>query len=221
MAGESEPSRILAAAAKLALLPIGCQREGRSRLWIADEKLWVAVIEFQPSGFGKGSYLNVGAHRLWYAKDYWSFDYGNRIEDFAPFQSAAQFSPLAEKLAAQAAQEVQDLRTRFHSIAAIANLLVAREANLKAPYWWDAYHAAVAVGLAGDTARSRQLFRLIAGWSPTFDRDRDIQAHSARLESHVDDLNEFRSVVLGVINEARVLHRLGPNEMGAISWSKG
>jgi hypothetical protein len=55
-------SQIIAAAARRALAPVGFWRKGRSRVWLSDHGFWLTVVEFQPSGFGKGSYLNVAAH---------------------------------------------------------------------------------------------------------------------------------------------------------------
>ena len=38
---------------------MGFWRKGRSRMWLADRDFWLGVVEFQPSGFRKGTYLNV------------------------------------------------------------------------------------------------------------------------------------------------------------------
>src|SRR5436309_1568598 len=73
-------TKLLTAAARSVLRPLGLQQRGRSRLWLDDHGWWVVVVEFQPSGWSIGSYLNVGAMWLWFEKDYISFDYGSRIE---------------------------------------------------------------------------------------------------------------------------------------------
>ncbi len=102
-------TQLLTAAARCILRPLRLQQRGRSRLWLGDHGWWV-VVEFQPSGSSKGSYLNVGAMWLWFEKDYFSFDYGSRVEDFAPYEDEAQFAPLAGNLAHRAAGEVVRLR---------------------------------------------------------------------------------------------------------------
>jgi hypothetical protein len=43
------------------------------------------VVEFPPSGWAKGSYLNVAAHWLWIEQDYLSFDYLGRREPFIEY----------------------------------------------------------------------------------------------------------------------------------------
>ena len=64
-----EHSKIIARVAKETLAPLGLFQKGSSRTWTDDHGWWIVVIEFQPSGFGKGSYLNVGAMWLWHEKD--------------------------------------------------------------------------------------------------------------------------------------------------------
>lgn len=56
--------KIIAEAAKAALRSLGFQRKGRSRTWLADHGWWLTIVEFQPSAWSKGSYLNVAAHWL-------------------------------------------------------------------------------------------------------------------------------------------------------------
>ena len=65
MAKQNEHGKLIAAAAKAALLPLGCRRKGQSRCWYSDERFWCIFIEFQPSGWSKGSYLNAAATWLW------------------------------------------------------------------------------------------------------------------------------------------------------------
>jgi hypothetical protein len=68
MATQNEHGRLIAAAAKAALLPLGCRRIGQSRVWYSDERFWAVSIEFQPSAWRKGSYLIVGVTLFWYLK---------------------------------------------------------------------------------------------------------------------------------------------------------
>jgi hypothetical protein len=211
MAKENEHGRIIAAAAKAALLPLGCHRHGRSRVWIADQGFWIIVIEFQPSGFAKGSYLNVGAMWLWYVKDHWTFDYGNRVADFEAFQSAVQFTPLAESLAARAAQEVQALRQKFSSLSDVAGHLTAHVADPEQPQWWPTYHAAVAAGIAGDVTTSKQLFRRIEECSAACDWQRKLQSDSSVLAEQLDRATKFHASVLAVVEQSRALLGLPPN----------
>ncbi len=144
-------SQLLTAAARRILRPLGLQQRGRSRLWLDDHGWWVVVVEFRPSSWSKGSYLNVGAMWLWFEKDYFSFDCGYRVENLALYQDEAQFAPLAENFARGAADEVARLRSIFPSVQAAARQLAAKPQK----GFWDNFHAGVACGLAGKTAQAR------------------------------------------------------------------
>lgn len=109
-----------------ALSPLGCMQKGRSRTWLDDRSWWIGVVEFQPSAWARGSYLNVGACWLWYEKEYLSFDDGHRVESFQSFASDEQFASVAEKLAQRASQEVMTLRQRFPSFAHVQAWLAAK-----------------------------------------------------------------------------------------------
>jgi hypothetical protein len=183
---------------------VGCRRVGRSRLWIADQRFWVIVIEFQTSGFSKGSYLNVGAMWLWDAKSHWTFDHGHRIERFIRFQDTTQFAAAAESLAIRAAKEVKNLREKFASLSDVARHLVADSGTAG----WPLYHAAVAAGLTGDVATSQRLFRHLIGQPTTDDWQVKLRANSVKLAQKLPELNTFRVAVLAVVERSRALHRL-------------
>src|ERR1700761_427171 len=95
----TQHSRLINVAARTILRPLGCVQKGRSRTWLDDQSWWVGVVEFQPSGWARGSYLNVGACWLWSEKNYLSFDAGHRVQEFQPFIDDEQFSLVAQKLA--------------------------------------------------------------------------------------------------------------------------
>ncbi len=75
-------SKIIENVAKEMLAPLGLEQKGHSRLWLDDQGWWVILVELQPSGFSKGTYLNVGVNWLWYKMNYFSFDYGYRSGTF-------------------------------------------------------------------------------------------------------------------------------------------
>jgi hypothetical protein len=54
LAQVNEHGRLIAAAAKAALTPLGCRRKRQSRLWYCDQRFRIISIEFQPSTWSKG-----------------------------------------------------------------------------------------------------------------------------------------------------------------------
>lgn len=66
-------SKIIAAAAKAELAPVGFERKGQSRLWFADHGSWLNVVEFTPSRWSKSVSLMNAAHWLWLGAGFMSF----------------------------------------------------------------------------------------------------------------------------------------------------
>lgn len=58
-------SKIIKQVCKEVLIPLGVFQKGTSRLYIDDNGYFFTVIEFQPSNWGKGTYLNIGLTFLW------------------------------------------------------------------------------------------------------------------------------------------------------------
>jgi len=147
----------LSKAAKKHLSPIGMKRKGQSRVWFKDNGWWLGVVEFQPSSWRKGSYLNVAAMWLWNAKDYWSYDEGGRVEKFHEFKDADQFADAADTLALRAKEEVLALSQRFPSLTVVAAHL-ARNSDENP---WQSYHAAMAALAIGDVDHAQKRFRAL------------------------------------------------------------
>jgi hypothetical protein len=105
MSRQHPHSKLINAAARERLRPLGLVQEGRSRTWLDDQAWWLGIVEFQPSGWTRGSYLNVGVNWLWNVKDWHSFDFVYRVDEpgrgqmFFEYERDEQFAPLACKLA--------------------------------------------------------------------------------------------------------------------------
>ena len=58
-------AKIIHAVAECILAPKGFFCKGSSRIWLQDHGWFLTVVEFQPSGFAKGTFVNVAMHFLW------------------------------------------------------------------------------------------------------------------------------------------------------------
>ena len=171
-------SKLIASAARDVFRPLGLVQRGRSRTWVDDRAWWLAVVEFQPSSWSRGSYLNVGVSWLWNAKEYLSFDYGHRVMDiggegqYVEYQSDEQFRPLALKLAEAAASEVQGYCAQFPDVATAAAVLAGADdrgrhgrgglvGTTDLLRWLD---AGIALGVAGQTAAAQAAFDRYLHW---------------------------------------------------------
>jgi len=204
---EPEHSKIIAQAATAALAPLGFRRLGRSRVWLADHGFWLSVVEFQPSGFSKGSYLNISAHWLWRPPPYsLSFDYfhPDQTRPFIEFVDAAQFTPLALEQADQAARDSNRLARLLADMPAIATALVKQQ-QVWRPAGWPTFHAAVAAGLIGDAKVAKERFSAfsdsLGGRFPSVD------AWLVRATKALKN-SDFALLVRGTVNDARVASKL-------------
>ena len=111
MQTEVDHNRIIKKVVNAVLKPQGLFQKGTSRIWIDDNGWFLILVEFQPSAWGKGSYLNVSIHYLWDDKDYLSFDYGHRLHKFVAFDgNEEQFAADMEFLAKLAMDQVLQYR---------------------------------------------------------------------------------------------------------------
>ncbi|MER8973161.1 MULTISPECIES: DUF4304 domain-containing protein [unclassified Mesorhizobium] len=197
---ENEHGRIIASEAKTVLQPAGFRRKGQSRVWIADRGFWLSVVEFQPSSWSKGTYLNVAVHWLWGSlPQTLTFDRSERVGGFVEFQNSAQFVPMVGQMARKVLEIDQIHRSMFPSVQATAAILV-NELLLGAYGEWAAFHAGVAAGLAGDFETARRLFE---------SAQRHAASQAQLLLGYIDDPIAFRSRVRGFIVAERAYYGLG------------
>jgi hypothetical protein len=109
-------------------------------------------VEFQPSNWGAGSYLNVGLMFLWRPVDYLVFEVGCRVDDFSPVGDAGGFEQAIEAKAGKAKEELTRLRERFASLRDVTRHYEAAGKKLSMR---DQAHLGIAWGLLGDMERCR------------------------------------------------------------------
>jgi hypothetical protein len=103
---ELDHNKLIADAARAALGPLEFRRKGRSRTWYRDGTWWLAVIEFEPSSFSRGSYLNVSPMWLWNpGGSHLTLDVFGRVEGYTEALDVDQFRAAADQLAATAREQ--------------------------------------------------------------------------------------------------------------------
>jgi len=202
-------SKILTAAARKIFRPMGLIQKERSRTWIDDHIWWLCVVEFQPSSWSRGSYLNVGCNWLWHVKAHISFDEGHRVESFSEFRTEDQFQLAAENLVQKAALEVDRYRRLFSSVTAVSNYILFH----RPVGFWPSFHAAVACAVAGQPDDAGIFFGNMTepkgndpGWM--------LAAHTdaAQLRAIAADTERFREVTADRILRTRELQKLASIE---------
>jgi hypothetical protein len=192
-------NQYLTQAARAHLRPLGFVQKGRSRTWLWDRRWHLLVVEFQPSSWSRGSYLNVGATLLWAPKAHVTFDLGGRVAPFSPLEDEAQFADTAESLALHAVRESTKLYEHLESFEAVALAFEEVESSL------GFYHRAIAMGLAGRLSEAVRLFDRLRSDATEGAPDwvLALYANAATLSASVRSAQDF----LGHVNELVVSHR--------------
>ncbi|MFD3516039.1 hypothetical protein [Streptomyces sp. NPDC058657] len=197
----STASRLVTAAAREALGPLGLQRHGRSRTWIDDHGWWLGIVEFQPSR-NAGSYLNVGVMWLWQARDHLAYDVGGREPGFERFVNPTQFAHDAQTLARRAADLARENRARFADLPSTADFLTLRKP--RPGYFWDTYHAGVLAGLTGDTSTARRRFGQVLAEDAYASWMVQAQESARRLQALAESSQASQASEAAEASEARV-----------------
>lgn len=152
-------NKIINNAAKKILSPYGIFRKGSSRIWLDDNDYFLTVIEFQPSGYDKGSYLNVGLTFLWEAtevlNDVLVFELGGRVfvngRQFVSYKDDETFSEAMESFASEALKEAEKYR-KFRDLEYAKRTLAIE------PKFWSVYNLAMLCFFKGDFADGKKYF---------------------------------------------------------------
>lgn len=150
METKTDHNKLITKAAREILKPAGLFQKGTSRTWIDDNGWFLTVVEFQPSGWETGSYLNVAVNFLWDIKDHLSFDFAfknSRQDKFKAFSGDEdKFYREMLSMSELALKQVNEYR-KFSDIE------YARKAVLQkgtADPYWDMYHKLMMCGFAKD-----------------------------------------------------------------------
>jgi hypothetical protein len=155
-------SRLLTTAARELLRPVGLRQKGRSRTWIDDRGWWVGVVEFQPSSWSKGTYLNVGGMWLWHEQSHHlRFDVGHRVDDvgYVEYENDEQFAPEAHRLAVLAAAQIEQLRETLCDLTGAVTWLRENSAGGRG---WPGYNLGIALALSGQPAEAAACLRRLS-----------------------------------------------------------
>lgn len=197
-------STILTAAAREILRPMGLLQKGRSRTWMDDRQWWVGVVEFQPSSWSRGTYLNVGCHWLWHGGSGLGFYEGGRVKGCSDFENVSQFEPVARSYAQVAAERVIAQRRQFTDVAALSNY----HDRTRSIDLWKQFDAAIASALCGRHVQAVRWFDAVVAQEGTFDWIIAARDDAAGLRKLAADTTAFREIMTDRIARARVALKL-------------
>jgi hypothetical protein len=192
-------NKLITAAAKSALGPLGLKRDGKSRIWYDDHGWWAVVVEFQPSSWDRGSFLNVGLSWMLYERNHWAFDIGYRKEGFHSATKGDGFEAAIAGVANLAAREVQSYRDRFASLEAMCAHYEKEERH----GGWEDYYAGVLAGLRGDRETAERRLGLVLNAAADTTWHRALQFRCQDLIRLLGEPQFFRDSVFGIVLRCR------------------
>lgn len=207
-------NKLIGIAAKKALSPLGLRRQRTSRIWYDDHGWWAIVVEFQPSSWDRGSYLNVAVSWMLYEQNYWTFDIGGRVQGFRSATEGQDFEAAMSEVASHAARLVLEYRERFRTLDEMYEYY---RATTERHGGWPDYYAGVLAGLRGDRASAEQHFTTVISASSTTTWHRALQFRCQDLMRLLGEPGFFRDSIFGIVlrcRAARCLEEMPVDEIG-------
>lgn len=160
-----QDNKIINAAAKKILAPEGLFRVGSSRRWIDDNGYFVIQVEFQPSAYDRGSYLNVGISFLWEASkglnETLAFNIGYRVDKagYASYRgNDAAYEKKMEDFAEAAMEKVREYRLFRNMDYAKEQMKSQLNSIPENRVFWEVYELAMLCFLKRDFEEGKEYF---------------------------------------------------------------
>jgi hypothetical protein len=186
-----------------------CHRRSSPRLWWLDRGWWLVNVEFQPSSWQVGSYLNVGLQHLWVVQDHRAFEYGDRV----PINGRQFVDLVGDEPDVRAAADAVAHAARQEVLAWIARLaddhLHVRWLRDKGGTGWDGLNSAIAAQLAGDQAAAAFL-ATAADLDGSIHWQRALADDCNQLAALSGDPIQFRDAIIRRIRTTRAHLKLEP-----------
>lgn len=192
-------NKLIAQKAKEALKPLGFIRSGKSRIWYKDNGWWAVVVEFQPSSFSRGTYVNVSVSHFLYESAGWAFHIPNRLEGFASAEDDLDFDQKIEGMAAEAASLSKELLEKYSDIDAFIDWY----SNLDRRSIWDEYYSGVFKSLSGDFSGAKAHFQIIENSCYEFTWQKAVRYRALDLLALLQDEATYKSCINGIALRTR------------------
>ena len=150
-------NKLLKKVARERFKPFNIIQKGQSRTFLYDKDLWTAIIEFQPSSWSKGTYLNVAGDFHLYPRDYFAFAYGGREQGFEEAENEDDFANIVKIYCDRALLKVAKLKMGFIDIP--TSIKTLEDLNSTAP--WRKYDLGILYALNGQMDSAKRCLQMI------------------------------------------------------------
>lgn len=200
-------SKLINKVAREVLKPIGVKRKGQSRIWLDDHGWWITVVEFQPSAWAKGTYLNVGINWQWYPQDYFSFDLGYREAGFVEYNSDDQFEPKARELAELAKSKVEEFRSQLSDQMKAKEYVINATKDNKGNLWGE-FNRGMACTISGSKDQALTFFNQVIEIPDDVEWAVELKNFTRNLMNLINSGQDYIEYLNEVVRESRSLKKL-------------
>ncbi len=199
MASSSPHNKLLKKIAREFFAEHGIVQYGSSRIFIDDRQWYTIIIEFQPSSWSKGSYLNVAVDFHFYPRDYFAYRQVVRETAFEEFQDEAQFAAAIHTMCELALRRVLLYRQSYRDLPTALKSL-KKESDKDA---WSFYDLATVYGLLGDENAARRYYRKVLAEACDVDWERNRKKVTEELIECLDGSGAFQRRMREIIQSSR------------------
>lgn len=192
-------NKLIAQKAKQALKPLDFVRSGKSRIWYKDNGWWAVVVEFQPSSFSRGTYVNVSVAHFLYESAGWALHIPSRLDGFASAEDDLDFDEKVEGMANEAASLSKDLLEKYSTIDAFIDWY----SNDERRSIWDEYYSGVFKSFVGDYVGAKEHFQIIESNEYQYTWQKAVKYRAIDLLALLSDEQSYRSCINGIVLRTR------------------
>jgi Domain of unknown function (DUF4304) len=204
MQNNIDHNKLIKKIAKERLKPHGIFQQGKSRTFLYDNGWYIIVIEFQPSSWSKGTFLNIGVDFNFYPRDYLAFSYGYREKDFVELKTQQHFESVIHQMCDLILLKVNELNYKFRDIGSSINTL--DKDTLKDT--WRLFNLSILKVISNDFEGSKKLLEMVC--LDKCDRDWEFERKKVATEilSWMSDDTILFDKLKELINTTRGLKKL-------------
>jgi len=204
----SPHNRIINKVAREIFKPVGVLQKGQSRIWLDDNGWWIAIIEFQPTRWKKGTSLTIGVNFQWRPEANFAYNILTFSDaEFVEYISDEQFESKIREYIDSAKLKVLDLR---HSLSTIESAKQYILASLKErSTLWSDFDCGTICALTGDKKNAILHYNNILENPHDVVWAQDLKMVTRKVIALIETNEDYFLYFNDVIDESRALKRLG------------
>ena len=209
-------NRLLKKIAKERLLPHGLIQEGKSRSFLYDNGWWTIIVEFQPSSFSKGTYLNIGVDFNFYPKEHFAFTYGYREKGFESAKDEKEYEQLVIEYCEYNIAKVEAMQVKFQDVSSAIKTFKKASSNSG----WDNFNLGILYGISGQLSEAKSYLKKVTKEKCEYDYEVERLQLATEIITWLSDYDIFIEKVKPLINKTRQMKKLPPSDLISLREKK-